>query len=71
MNQHEKLQKLKADLDNFSTATPETQLESLPDWGSLTVLLIIVHFEENYGATVSGLQIRGCKTVGDLLALVP
>jgi hypothetical protein len=71
MNQYEKLQKLKADLDTFSTATLETQLESLPEWGSLTVLLVIVHFEENHGATVSGLQIRGCKTVGDLLGLVP
>jgi acyl carrier protein len=71
MNQNEKLNKLKADLDVFKSATQETLLESLPDWGSLTVLLIIVHFEENYGATISGLQVRGCKTVGDLLALVP
>ncbi len=71
MNQNDKLQKLRADLDIFASATLDTPLESLPDWGSLTVLLIIVHFEENYEVTVSGLQVRGCKTVADLLELVP
>jgi len=71
MNPDEKLQLLKADMDIFMAATSETPLEALPEWGSLTVLLIIVHFEEKYSLTVTGAKIRGCRTVGDLLALIP
>ena len=71
MNQADKLQLLKADMDVFSTAKPDTPLEALPDWGSLTVLLIIVHFEEKHQLTITGAEIRGCRTVGDLLALIP
>lgn len=71
MNTSEKLQLLKTDMDIFLAATPETPLEALPEWGSLAVLLIIVHFEEKHHITVTGTQIRSCRTVGDLLGLTP
>ena len=65
----EKLLCLQADLDNFAQATLETPLESLPDWGSLTVLLLIVHAEEEYQLSLTGSQVRACHTVADLLNL--
>ena len=71
MKLDEKLQLLKADMDIFMVATLETPLEALPEWGSLTVVLIIVHFEEKHRRTVTGAEIRGCRSVGDLLALIP
>lgn len=71
MNAAEKLRLLRADVDVFATATAETPLAALPDWGSLAVLLIIVHCEDRHRLTVSGAQIRACRTVADLLALIP
>jgi len=71
MSPDEKLRLLRADVDVFASATADTPLAALPDWGSLAVLLIIVHCEEKHRATVSGAQIRACRTVADLLALLP
>ncbi len=71
MTSEEKLRLLRADVDLFASARPDTPLASLPDWGSLAVLLIIVHLEEKHRLTVSGAQIRDCRTVADLLALIP
>jgi acyl carrier protein len=71
MNAADKLRLLQADVEGFASASVETTLAALPDWGSLAVLLIIVHFEEKHKLTVSGDQIRGCRTVADLLALIP
>jgi hypothetical protein len=45
MNSDEKLRLLRSDVDLFAAAQPDTVLAALPDWGSLAVLLIIVHFE--------------------------
>ena len=71
MTPDEKLRLLRSDVDLFAAAQPDTQLASLPDWGSLAILLIIVHLEEKHQLTVTGAQIRGCRTVADLLALIP
>jgi acyl carrier protein len=71
MSPSEKLHALQADVDLFVGATPETRLASLPSWGSLAVLLVILHCETKYGLAVSSAQVRGCTTVGDLLQLIP
>lgn len=71
MNRAEKLRALRADVDALAQAEEATVLASLPHWDSLAVLLVIVHFEEKHRAAVSGAQVRGCRTVADLLALVP
>ena len=71
MTTDEKLRLLKADVDVFTSASVDTPLAALPDWGSLAILLIIVHLEERHRLTVSGAQIRACRTVADLLALIP
>jgi len=67
----EKLQALQADVDVFDGATESTVLASLPHWGSLAALLVILHCETKYDLVVTGPQVRGCKTVGDLLKLLP
>lgn len=71
MTPAEKLRLLRSDVDLLAAAQPDTPLASLPDWGSLAVLLIIVHLEERHQLTVSGAQIRACRTLADLLALIP
>lgn len=71
MTPSEKLRLLQADVDVFASASPETRLDALPGWGSLAILLVIVHCEEKHRLVVTGAQIRGCGTVADLLALLP
>ena len=71
MTSSEKLQALQLDVDLFVGASDSTPLASLPHWGSLAVLLVILHCETQYGLEVTGAQVRGCATVGDLLKLIP
>ena len=71
MTPDEKLRLLRSDVDLFAAAQPDTQLAALPDWGSLAILLIIMHLEEKHQLTVTGTQIRACRTLADLLALIP
>lgn len=67
----EKLRLLQADVDVFAGASTETRLDALPGWGSLAILLVIVHCEEKHRHVLAGAQIRGCRTVADLLSLFP
>jgi hypothetical protein len=71
MTSSEKLQALQQDVDLFVGATPDTPLAGLPHWGSLAVLLVILHCETQHGLVVTGAQVRACTTVGDLLELIP
>jgi acyl carrier protein len=71
MNPHELLKSLKSDVDVLAQADLDTELAAVPQWDSLATLLTISHFEQNYGVEISGEKIRNCRTVGDLIALVP
>jgi acyl carrier protein len=71
MKQTDLLIALQSDVDCFSGATLDTPLESLPRWDSLSILLVISHIEANYKIILSGQQIRECRTVRDLLNLIP
>jgi acyl carrier protein len=48
--------------------TPETNLEEIESWDSMAALSLIVWLEENHGKSVSGKEIRGLRTVSDILA---
>ena len=58
MTPEQKLAALRADVDVLAAATPEAVLGLLPNWDSLAILLVIS-------------QVRACRTVADLLALLP
>ena len=64
---------LQADVDglNGPGITLETRLETLPQWDSLAILLVITHFEQAHGIVLSGQQIRACKSGRDLLQFIP
>jgi acyl carrier protein len=64
---------LQADVDGLTGPgiTPETPLETLPQWDSLAILLVITHFEQAHGIVLSGQQIRACKSGRELLQLIP
>lgn len=48
--------------------TAETKLAEIESWDSMAALSLIVWLEENHGKSVSGKEIRGLQTVGDILA---
>lgn len=61
---------LKADVDSLAKAELDTPLASLAQWDSLTVLLTLSHFEHVHHQTLTGDQIRSCRTLRELLNLV-
>jgi len=71
IKQTESLVRLQKDVDCFLSATLDTPLATLPQWDSLAVLLVISHYEANYKIQLNSRQIHECKTVRDLLNLIP
>ncbi|MEI7651782.1 MAG: acyl carrier protein [Verrucomicrobiota bacterium] len=71
MTRMQHLPALQADVDVLAGADEATRLDGLPSWDSLAVLLVISHFEHVHKVEISGAQVRACRTVGDLLALIP
>lgn len=71
MNRAAQLKALQADVDALTSAGEAAVLAGLPRWDSLAVLLVVSHFEHVHGLEISGAQVRRCRTVGDLLDLIP
>lgn len=49
--------------------TTDTELTSLPEWDSLAALGIIVMFSMEYNKTITGEDLKNCRTINDLLQL--
>ena len=49
---------------------PDTELSSLAEWDSLAALGVIVMFDMEHGKTITGADIKACKTISDLFALL-
>ncbi len=49
---------------------PETEFKTLDEWNSLTALSIIAMVDEAYDKTITGANLRSCKTIEDLFNLV-
>lgn len=48
----------------------DTEFKTLEEWGSLTALSIISMVDEQMDKTVTGADLRACKTIEDLFNLV-
>jgi acyl carrier protein len=73
------MESIKAFIENFTTAvdfqeavqiSPETQLAELPEWDSLAALGVIVMFDMEYGATITGNDLKDCRTISDIHQLI-
>lgn len=71
MSRAERLKALQADINVLAEAEEGTVLVSLSQWDSLSILLVISHYEQAYGVEIKGVQVRACRTVGDILDLGP
>ena len=71
MTRSEQLAALRADVDALAQADEAAVLAALPQWDSLAILLVVSHFEHVHKQAVTGAQVRPCRTVGDILNLIP
>lgn len=48
----------------------ETVFSELEEWSSFTSLSIIAMVDEEYNVKIKGAEIRSCKTIGEIYAIV-
>lgn len=48
----------------------DTEYQELEEWSSLTAMSIIALAKTEYGKTITGREVRGCKTVEALFNLI-
>jgi acyl carrier protein len=53
-----------------NTITPETIFREIPEWSSLTALLLIAMVDSEYDVTLTGENIRNATTVQELFNVV-
>lgn len=54
------------EIEGVSAVTGETRFRDLDEWSSLSVMLLIAMFDEEFNKEISGNDIRSCTTVADL-----
>lgn len=64
-------QALQKEVDALAGVSPDAPLSGLAQWDSLAVLLVISHFEHAYKMSLTGREIRQCKTIRELIHLIP
>lgn len=53
-----------------SEINANTAFQELEEWSSLTALSLIAMAKTEYGKTITGKEVRGCKTVESLFNLI-
>lgn len=51
------------------TITAETQFKNLDEWDSMTALMLIAMFDEQYSIKINGDSIKNADTLADLYEL--
>ena len=57
------------DLDEPEALSGDTEIREIENWSSLSVMLTIGFFEEQFGKQISNSHIKGCSTIEDLYKL--
>lgn len=55
--------------ENVEKLNANTNFRKIEEWSSLAALSVIAMFDEEYGKTISGKEIRAAKTIEDLYNL--
>lgn len=72
MTLDEFVQAFAAELDDTpeENVTPETNYRELEEWSSLTALSVISMVDDNEDKTITGADLRSCKTIEELYNLI-
>lgn len=57
------------EVENVEALTAETEFHELEEWSSLSVMLIIAFYDDEFDKQIGETAINGCKTIGDLYKL--
>lgn len=58
------------EVENVDALTAETEFRNLDEWSSLSVMLLIAFFDEEFEKEIGGTGIKKCDTIQDLFNLV-
>ena len=58
------------EVENVDALTAETEIRNLDEWSSLSVMLLIAFFDEEFEKEIGGTDIKKCDTIQDLFNLV-
>ena len=51
---------------NLEDLNPSTQFKNLPEWDSMSALMLIVMFDQKYSIKITPNNIANCETINDL-----
>ncbi len=54
------------EVEDYESLTPETRFRDLNEWSSISVMLAIAFFDENFGKELSNGKILQAETIQDL-----
>lgn len=54
------------EVDNVEALTAETEFRELDEWSSLSVMLLIAFYDEEFGKELTQAQIKSATTIQDL-----
>ena len=54
------------EIEDASSVTSETEFRNLGDWSSLSVMMLIAMFDDEFNKEITGEDIKTCITVADL-----
>lgn len=57
------------EIDDVESLTAETEFKELEEWTSLSVMLIIAFYDEEFEKQIGDKDIAKCKTINDLYKL--
>ena len=54
------------EVEDLESLTPETEFRTLDEWSSISVMLTIAFFDEEFEKEISGTDLKSMKTIQDL-----
>lgn len=57
------------EIDNIDVLKPETEFRELDEWSSISVILLIAFFDEQFEKEIGETEIRSCSTIKNLYDL--
>lgn len=57
------------EVDDVEALAAETEFHELEEWSSLSVMLIIAFYDDEFDKQIGEAAINGCKTIEDLYKL--
>lgn len=57
------------EVEDITVLTPDTEFRDLEEWSSISVMLLIAFYDEEFNKEIGSAEIKGCKTIKDLYDL--